>query len=92
MLSKLRVDIIEAGFPITSPDDFDAVKQIATIVGNEVYDDGYVPVICGLSQANEKDIRRAWDAVKSAKLPSVHTFIETGQMNRGGTKVVSFRG
>jgi len=81
MLSKLGVDIIEAGFPIASPDDFDAVKQIATIVGNEVYDDGYVPVICGLSRANEKDIKRAWDAVKSAKLPRVHTFIATSKIH-----------
>jgi len=81
MLAKLGVDIIEAGFPIASPDDFDAVKQIATVVGNEVYDDGYVPVICGLSRANEKDIKRAWDAVKSAKLPRVHTFIATSPIH-----------
>ena len=63
-LAKLGVDIIEAGFPIASPDDFDAVKKIADVVGNEVFPDGYVPVICGLSRANEKDILRAWDAVK----------------------------
>ena len=49
MLAKLGVDIIEAGFPIASPDDFDAVNQIARVVGNEVDEDGYVPVICGLS-------------------------------------------
>ena len=57
-LSLSAVDIIEAGFPIASPDDFEAVKQIAEIVGNEVFEDGYVPVICGLSRANEKDIKR----------------------------------
>lgn len=61
-LSLSAVDIIEAGFPIASPDDFEAVKQIAEIVGNEVFEDGYVPVICGLSRANEKDIKR-WGGV-----------------------------
>mmetsp|Transcript_14377 Transcript_14377/g.17481 ORF Transcript_14377/g.17481 Transcript_14377/m.17481 type:complete len:655 (+) Transcript_14377:114-2078(+) len=81
MLAKLGVDIIEAGFPIASPDDFAAVKQIADVVGNEVFEDGYVPVICGLSRANEKDIQRAWDAVKSAKLPRVHTFIATSPIH-----------
>eukprot|EP00618_Florenciella_parvula_P031795 CAMPEP_0119481684 /NCGR_PEP_ID=MMETSP1344-20130328/9901_1 /TAXON_ID=236787 /ORGANISM="Florenciella parvula, Strain CCMP2471" /LENGTH=641 /DNA_ID=CAMNT_0007516061 /DNA_START=143 /DNA_END=2068 /DNA_ORIENTATION=- len=80
-LAKLGVDIIEAGFPIASPDDFEAVKQIADVVGNEVFDDGYVPVICGLSRANEKDIQRSWDAVKGAKLPRVHTFIATSPIH-----------
>jgi len=80
-LAKLGVDIIEAGFPIASPDDFNAVKQIAEIVGNEVFEDGYVPVIAGLSRANEKDIQRAWDAVKGAKRPRVHTFIATSDIH-----------
>ena len=47
-LAKLGVDVIEAGFPVTSPDDFAAVKAIAMEVGNEVQEDGYVPVICGM--------------------------------------------
>ena len=81
MLAKLGVDIIEAGFPIASPDDFAAVKQIADTVGNEVFEDGYVPVICGLSRANPKDIERAWDAVKGAKLSRVHTFIATSPIH-----------
>lgn len=81
MLAKLGVDIIEAGFPIASPDDFAAVKQIADTVGHEVFDDGYVPVICGLSRANLKDIERAWDAVKGAKFPRVHTFIATSPIH-----------
>jgi 2-isopropylmalate synthase len=80
-LAKLGVDIIEAGFPIASPDDFNAVKQIADIVGNEVYEDGYVPVIAGLSRANEKDIARAWEAVQSAKRPRIHTFIATSDIH-----------
>ncbi len=49
-LSKLGVDIIEAGFPVASPDDFEAVRGIAMDVGNAVDEDGYVPVICGLSR------------------------------------------
>lgn len=49
-LSKLGVDIIEAGFPVASPDDFEAVRSIALDVGNAVDEDGYVPVICGLSR------------------------------------------
>ncbi|GAX15489.1 2-isopropylmalate synthase [Fistulifera solaris] len=80
-LAQLGVDIIEAGFPIASPDDFNAVKQIADIVGNEVFEDGYVPVICGLSRANPKDIETAWNAVKGAKLPRVHTFIATSPIH-----------
>lgn len=81
MLAKLGVDIIEGGFPIASPDDFAAVKQIADVVGNEIFDDGYVPVICGLSRANEKDIKAAWDAVKGAARPRVHTFIATSPIH-----------
>ena len=50
-LSKLGVDIIEAGFPVASPDDFEAVRSIALDVGNAVDEDGYVPVICGLSRS-----------------------------------------
>ncbi|GLT80673.1 hypothetical protein SLA2020_521000 [Shorea laevis] len=76
-LAKLGVDIIEAGFPAASKDDFEAVKTIAKEVGNAVDETGYVPVICGLSRCNEKDIRTAWDAVKYAKRPRIHTFIAT---------------
>jgi len=80
-LAKLGVDIIEAGFPIASPDDFAGVKQIADVVGNEVFEDGYVPVVAGLSRANEKDIARAWDAVKGAVRPRIHTFIATSEIH-----------
>lgn len=81
MLAKLGVDIIEAGFPIASPDDFAAVQQIAQTVGRERMEDGYVPVICGLSRANPKDIDAAWNAVKEAYLPRVHTFIATSPIH-----------
>jgi 2-isopropylmalate synthase len=80
-LAKLRVDIIEAGFPIASLDDFKAVQQIAREVGNAVADDGYVPVICGLSRTKIPDLDAAWDAVKDAKLPRVHTFIATSPVH-----------
>ncbi|KAJ6929432.1 2-isopropylmalate synthase 2 [Populus alba x Populus x berolinensis] len=76
-LAKLGVDIIEAGFPAASKDDFEAVRMIANEVGNQVDSEGYVPVICGLSRCNEKDIRAAWEAVKNAKRPRIHTFIAT---------------
>ncbi|XP_044478680.1 2-isopropylmalate synthase 1, chloroplastic-like [Mangifera indica] len=76
-LAKLGVDIIEAGFPAASKDDFEAVRMIAKEVGNAVSNDGYVPVICGLSRCNERDIKTAWDAVKYAERPRIHTFIAT---------------
>ncbi|KAK3183614.1 hypothetical protein Dsin_030900 [Dipteronia sinensis] len=80
-LAKLRVDIIEAGFPAASKDDFEAVKAIAKEVGNVVDEDGYVPVICGLSRCNEKDISTVWEAVKYAKRPRIHTFIATSDIH-----------
>ena len=79
-LAKLGVDIIEAGFPIASRDDFEAVSRIAREVGNEVVD-GYSPVICGLSRTKFPDLETAWDAVKDARLPRVHTFIATSQIH-----------
>lgn len=80
-LAKLGVDIIEAGFPMASPDDFEAVKAIAVEVGNDVAPDGYVPVICGLSRTRFADLERAWDAVRHAKRPRVHTFIATSAIH-----------
>jgi 2-isopropylmalate synthase len=80
-LAKLGVDIIEAGFPIASPDDLEAVRNIAKVVGNNVYEDGYVPVICGLSRANEKDIACAWEGVRHAQRPRIHTFIATSPIH-----------
>lgn len=71
-LSRLGVDVIEAGFPAASPDDLKAVQRIAQEVGTE---DG--PSICGLARAVESDIRTAWDGVKDAKKPRIHTFLGT---------------
>jgi 2-isopropylmalate synthase len=71
-LARLGVDVIEAGFPAASPDDLKAVQRIAQEVGTE---DG--PVICGLSRAVESDIRTAWEGVKDAAHPRIHTFLGT---------------
>jgi 2-isopropylmalate synthase len=65
-LEKLGVDIIEAGFPISSPGDFEAVQRITAAVGDSV-------IICGLTRARQKDIEVAWEALKGAKRPRIHT-------------------
>ena len=80
-LSKMGVDIIEAGFPIASRDDFAAVSQIARVVGNEQDEHGWSPVICGLSRTKFADMDRAWEAVKTARRPRVHTFIATSEIH-----------
>ncbi|XP_061351609.1 LOW QUALITY PROTEIN: probable 2-isopropylmalate synthase [Gastrolobium bilobum] len=79
-LVKLGVDIIEAGFPSASNEDFMAVKMIAEEVGNGDVD-GYVPVIAGVCRCNKKDIATAWEAVKYAKRPRLSTFIATSPIH-----------
>lgn len=66
-LERLGVDIIEAGFPMSSPGDFEAVELIAKQVRE--------PVICGLARANYADIDRCWEAIRRAKRSRIHTFI-----------------
>ena len=85
-LARLGVDIIEAGFPAASPGDLAAVKRIAETVGQEMRVDKHgnesePPTICGLARANEKDIDAAWEAVKPAKHPRIHTFIATSPVH-----------
>ncbi|KAK9725235.1 hypothetical protein RND81_05G130200 [Saponaria officinalis] len=82
-LARLGVDIIEAGFPAASKADLEAVKTIAREVGNGVDgdDDGYVPVICGLSRCNKADIDAAWEGVRWAVRPRIHTFIATSEIH-----------
>jgi 2-isopropylmalate synthase len=82
-LSRLGVDIIEAGFPAASPDDLEAVRRIAVEVGNppEGQPDAKVPVIAGLARANKPDIDKAWEAVKDAKKPRIHTFLATSPIH-----------
>lgn len=75
-LKRLGVDIIEAGFPAASPDDFEAVRRIAQEVGTI---DG--PVICGLARAVEGDIRTCWDSIKDAAYSRIHTFLGTSDIH-----------
>jgi 2-isopropylmalate synthase len=72
-LSRLGVDIIEAGFPITSPGDFESVQAIAREVEG--------PVICGLARTSKQDIEAAWNAVRDAERPRIHTFIATSDIH-----------
>eukprot|EP00850_Spirogloea_muscicola_P004066 SM000017S02806 [mRNA] locus=s17:294658:299077:- [translate_table: standard] len=80
-LAKLGVDIIEAGYPYSSPDDLKAVRMIAAEVGNAVDASGYVPVICGLARCNKADIDAAWEGVSKALRPRVHVFIATSPIH-----------
>jgi 2-isopropylmalate synthase len=72
-LAALRVDIIEAGFPASSPGDFEAVREVARVVKG--------PVITGLARAVRKDIDTLWEAVKAAKRPRIHTFLGTSDIH-----------
>ena len=75
-LARLKVDVIEAGFPISSNEDFEAVRRI----GQEV--EG--PVICGLTRALPIDIDRAGEALRGAPRPRIHTFIGTSEIHLKG--------
>ena len=72
-LEALGVDIIEAGFPIASEGDFEAVRLIAETIKNSE--------VAGLARANDEDIDRAWEAIKVAKKPRIHTFISTSDIH-----------
>src|ERR671933_1974814 len=72
-LARLGVDVIEAGFPITSPGDFESVQAIAREVRG--------PVIAGLARTSAQDIDAAWNAVKDAERPRIHTFIATSDIH-----------
>src|SRR5579875_2266773 len=72
-LARLGVDVIEAGFPITSPGDFAAVRAIAREVEG--------PVICALARTAAGDIERAFEAVRDAARPRIHTFIATSDLH-----------
>jgi len=75
-LARLGVDIIEAGFPFTSPGDFEAVQKIARAVGTE---NG--PTICGLARARKPDIKTAAEALKPAANARIHTFLATSDIH-----------
>jgi len=72
-LARLGVDVIEAGFPISSPGDFEAVQTIAREVEG--------PVITGLARAQAPDIDAAWEAVRDSERPRIHTFISTSDIH-----------
>ena len=72
-LEKLHVDVIEAGFPIASPGDFEAVQAVAKAVKDST--------VCGLSRALDKDIERAGEALKQANSARIHTFIATSPIH-----------
>src|SRR3954463_6217865 len=72
-LARLGGDVIEAGFPISSPGDFEAVQAIAREV--------HGPVICGLARANPQDVDAAWNAIKDSERPRIHTFISTSDIH-----------
>ncbi len=73
MLEKMGVDVIEAGFPIASNGDFEAVNKIAKTIKNST--------ICGLARAKKADIERAAEAVKPAARPRIHTFLATSPIH-----------
>ncbi len=72
-LELLKVDVIEAGFAIASPGDFESVRAISRVIENST--------VASLSRALPKDIDRAWEAVKEAKRPRIHTFIATSALH-----------
>lgn len=73
MLEKMRVDVIEAGFPIASPGDFESVKAIAGLIKEST--------VCGLARALDADIERAAEALKGANSGRIHTFIATSPIH-----------
>jgi 2-isopropylmalate synthase len=72
-LAKLGVDVIEAGFPIASHGDFESVRTIAQEVRG--------PIICGLARTGREDVDRAWEALRHAERPRIHTFIATSEIH-----------
>ncbi|MCW8830872.1 MAG: 2-isopropylmalate synthase, partial [Gammaproteobacteria bacterium] len=72
-LEKMRVDVIEAGFPVASPGDFESVHAVASAIKDST--------VCGLARALEKDIARAGEALKPAESSRIHTFIATSPIH-----------
>jgi 2-isopropylmalate synthase len=83
-LARLRVDVIEAGFPAASPDDLAAVRAIAEQVGRAPAPGSGAsepPIICALARAARADLDRAWDGVRDAARPRIHTFLATSALH-----------
>jgi 2-isopropylmalate synthase len=73
LLEEMGVDVIEAGFPIASNGDFEAVREVAKLLKSAS--------VCGLARAGRADIERAWEAVQHAARPRIHTFISTSPLH-----------
>jgi 2-isopropylmalate synthase len=83
-LARLGVDAIEAGFPAASADDLAAVQAIAERVGTRPVEgrpSNDPPIICGLARANRPDVDRAWEGVRGAVRPRIHTFLATSELH-----------
>ena len=68
-LEKLKIDVMEAGFPVSSPAQFEAVQRISAEIKETV--------VCALARAKELDIKKAWDSIQYAAKPRIHTFSST---------------
>ena len=73
VLEEMRVDVIEAGFPIASNGDFEAVREVAKVIRNSR--------VAGLARAARRDIDRAWEALQGAARPRLHTFLSTSPLH-----------
>ncbi len=73
VLEEMKIDIIEAGFPIASNGDFEAVREVARVVKNST--------VAGLARCNKADIERAWEALREAESPRIHTFLSTSPLH-----------
>lgn len=80
-LARLGIDVMEAGFPAASPDDLEAVRTIAKEVGHKTVDGREPPIICGLARTTKNDIDQAWEAVRHAAKPRIHTFLATSDIH-----------
>ena len=73
-LINLGVDVMEAGFPIASPGDFEAVREISSTMRGTIF--------CGLARCSDKDIDRAWEALQHAEQSRIHVFLATSAIHR----------
>src|SRR5437879_2291762 len=73
LLEEMGIDVIEAGFPIASNGDFEAVREVAKLVKSST--------VAGLARAGKMDIDRAWEALRGAARPRIHTFISTSPLH-----------
>src|SRR5438132_11135737 len=79
-LARLGVDVIEAGFPAASPEDFAAVQRISREV--------HGPVIAGLARAVAADIDQCWDAIRDAERPRIHTFLSPSDITLAAPRLL----